>query len=109
MARSIVVRRDGEESAFGFVKVEREKLYGKKQRVVVDEHDRTCAAAWLTADGTALVPNGGTAHVWVDELWDASEQAERVAVDESGQVLDMCPSTLGVAQEAMVVDPRRVL
>lgn len=109
MARAIVIRFEGEESAFGFAKVEREKLYGKKQRVVVDESGRSCAAAWLTADGTALVPNGGTAHVWVDERWDAAEPDDRIAVDEAGRALEMRPSTLGVAQEGRIVDARRVL
>ncbi|MDQ3036688.1 MAG: hypothetical protein M3Y87_30125 [Myxococcota bacterium] len=109
MARSIVIRFEGEESAFGFAKVEREKLYGKKQRIVVDEAGRDCATAWLTADGTALVPNGGTAHVWVDERWDAAEQDTRIAVDEAGRALETRPSTLGVAQDGRVVDARRVL
>ena len=54
MAKNIVVRWGGEETAFGFTKVEREKLYGKKDRVVVDEQGRVCSSAWLTADGSAL-------------------------------------------------------
>ena len=45
MARSIVVRWEGSESAFGFTKVEREKLYGKKERVVVDENGNECQSA----------------------------------------------------------------
>lgn len=109
MARAIVLQLDGEESAFGFLKIEREKLYGRKQRVVVDENGRACQAAWLTADGSALVPNGGTAHVWADERWDAVEQDARVAVDETGTALQTHPSTLGVPQVATLVDARRVL
>jgi hypothetical protein len=109
MARAIVVRWQGEDSAFAFVKVERDKLYGRKQRVVVDEQGRTCALAWLTADGTALVPTGGTAHVWSDETWQAAEQDARAAVDVEGRELQLRPSTLGVAQEAREVDALRVL
>ncbi|AKF05594.1 hypothetical protein [Sandaracinus amylolyticus] len=109
MARSIVLRLGDEESAFAFAKVERDKLYGRKQRVVVDEQNRACAQAYLTADGTALVPTGGTAHVWIDERWDAVEQDGRLPVDEAGQALELHPSTLGVAQDASVVDPKRVL
>lgn len=109
MARAIVLRLEGEESSFGFVKVERDKLYGRKQRVVVDEQNRACASAWLTADGTALVPTGGTAHVWSDESWQAVDQDARVAVDEAGTALETRPSTLGVPQDAQVVDAARVL
>jgi hypothetical protein len=104
-----LIRRDGEESAFGFTKVDREKLYGKKRRVVVDEQDRECSAAWLTGDGTALIMTGGTAHVWVDEHWASAEQDERVAVDDAGKVLELCPSTLGVPQDGHIVSPSRVL
>lgn len=109
MSRTIVLRLEGEESSFDFVKVERDKLYGRKQRVVVDEQGRACATAWLTADGTALVPTGGTAHVWIDESWQAVEQDARVAVDEAGVALETLPSTLGQAQDARIVDPSRVL
>ncbi len=109
MARAIVVRWDGGESAFGFTKVEREKLYGKKARVVVDETGSECQAAWLTPDGAVLVPMGGTAHVWMDERWDARDSADRVAVDASNQPLGVVPSTLGVAQDLVEVDVQRVL
>lgn len=109
MARSIVVRLGDEESAFGFTKVEREKLYGKKERVVVDETGRECDAAWLTPDGAVLVPMGGTAHLWMDERWDAREQTDRQAVDHEGKALEANPSTLGVVQNLREVDARRVL
>ena len=109
MARTILVRLGEEESAFGFTKVEREKLYGKKDRVVVDENGRECDATWLTPDGAVLVPMGGTAHLWMDERWDAREQTDRLAVDASGAALELKPSTLGVAQSLREVDARRVL
>lgn len=109
MAKNIVVRWSGEESAFAFTKVERDKLYGKKDRVVVDEQGRTCSSAWLTADGSALVLSGGTAHVQVDESWRAYEQDERRAVDLEGRPLDTVPSTLGVAQELIEASEQRLL
>ena len=109
MARSIAVRFGDEESAFAFTKVEREKLYGKKDRVVVDETGRECDSAWLTPDGALLVPMGGTAHLWMDERWDAREQAERVAVDPSGTPLPQSASTLGIVQPLTEIDPKRVL
>ena len=69
MAKSIVVRFQGEDSTFSFSKIERERIYGKKERVVVDEKGQTCSSAWLTADGSALVLSGGTAHVYVCLLY----------------------------------------
>lgn len=109
MARQIVLRLGDEESAFAFAKVEREKLYGKKQRVVVDTEGRACQSAWLTADGTALVPQGGTGHVYVDDSWDATAHGARRAVSLEGELLADVPSTLGVPQDAQIVSPAEVL
>jgi hypothetical protein len=109
MARNIVVRLGDEESAFAFTKVEREKLYGKKERVVVDEQNRRCSSAWLTADGSALVLSGGTAHVNVDERWTSYEQEDRRAVDLEGRPLETRPSTLGVAQALVEASVERLL
>ncbi len=109
MAKNIVVRWGGEESAFAFTKVERDKLYGSKERVIVDVEGRACSSAWLTADGSALVLGGGTAHVNVDDAWTAYEQDERRAVDAEGRALDTQPSTLGVAQDLVEASVDRLL
>jgi hypothetical protein len=94
---------------FGITKVDREKLYGKKERVIVDELNRPCSPAWLTADGSALVPGGGTAHVWMDEKWNAFETEQRRAVDEEKKPLPEIPSTLDVPQAATRVSAERLL
>lgn len=109
MAKTIVVQFKGEDSTFSFSKVEREKMYGKKERVVVDEKGQKCSSAWLTADGSALVLSGGTAHVYVDERWSAFETEERRAVDLEGKPLEVTPSTLGVVQELKPSTVERLL
>ena len=108
MAKNILVRLGETETEFAFAKVEREKLYGKKERVVVDEKGATCSSAWLTADGSALVLGGGTAHVHVDDRWDAYEPEERRSVREDGSPLVNLPSTLGVAQDLAPSTPSRL-
>ena len=107
--RAIVVDHGGEVSAFRFARVDRAKLYGRKERVVLDEQGQPCVSAYLTADGAALVPPGGTAHVYVDDTYDTIERADLVAVDDEGQLLENVPSTLGVAQGLTPVPPERIL
>lgn len=107
--RGIVVSYGDEESAFDFARVDRAKLYGRKERVILDEAGERCVPAYLTADGAALVPPGGTAHVYVDETWDTVERSALRAVDEHGAPLTAVPSTLGVAQPLVPVRPERVL
>ena len=109
MGKGLVIRLGTEENSFALSKVDRDKIYGKRERVVVDENNQPCSAAWLTSDGTALVPLGGTAHVWVDERWTAHDASSRRAVDPDGNAVAMAPSTLGVAQDAVEVAPLRVL
>ncbi|HEY8432958.1 MAG TPA: hypothetical protein VIL20_31515, partial [Sandaracinaceae bacterium] len=74
--REIVVKYGDEESSFKFARVDRAKLYGRKERVVLDENGERCVPAYLTADGAALVPPGGTAHVYVDDGFDTIDRSQ---------------------------------
>lgn len=107
--REIVVSYAGEESAFKFARVDRAKLYGRKERVILDENGERCVAAYLTADGAALVPPGGTAHVYVDETFDTIERSELKAVDDDGKPLEVIASTLGVPQPLEPTRAERLL
>lgn len=109
MARGVVISLEGEESRFAIAKVDREKLYGRKERIAVDEEQRRCATAFLTADGSAVIPSGGTAYVYVDPSFASVERSELRAVDANGDPLASVPSTLGVAQPARLVDASRLL
>jgi hypothetical protein len=107
--RQIAVRLGEEESRFAFSKIDRSKLYGARERVVLDEEGERCIAAYLTGDGAALVPPGGTAHLYVDDGFDTVDRKELVAVDDDGRPLEAVASTLGVPQELAPVTPERVL
>jgi hypothetical protein len=110
MGRGIVVGFNGESSEFELAKVERDKLYGRKVRLVVDEQGRVCKPALLTRDGSAVAPPGCVAHLYVDERFEAIERDELKAVDEKGNPVELVKSTLGVEQVLTgPVDPSRVL
>lgn len=110
MARGIILKFGDESCEFDIVKVDRDKLYGRKERVIVDDAGSACAAAHLTADGGALVPAGGTAMLYVDASFDTVERAQLVGVDAEGNPLPTVPSTLGVEQPLTgPVDARRLL
>ncbi len=110
MASPIIVTLEGEDSAFSFSKVDREKLYGKRERVVVDEEGAPCYGASLTTDGGAIIPPGGLAFAYVDESWDSLERSELKAVDVNGHSVAIAPSTLGKPQALTgPIDAARVL
>jgi len=107
--REIVVRLGEESTAFKFTKVDRSKLYGRKERVILDENGDRCIPALLTPDGAALVPPGGAAHVYIDEAWDTVSRSDLRAVDDQGNERPMVDSTLGVAQDLEPASPERLL
>ncbi len=99
MGRGIVVNLGGEVSEFDLTKIEREKLYGRKLRIVVDDQGRSCQPALLIRDGSALMPPGCTASLYLDDSFDVIERSGLKAVSADGVPLAPLPSTLGVAQE----------
>ncbi|HHH30159.1 MAG TPA: hypothetical protein ENK57_17700 [Polyangiaceae bacterium] len=107
--RTIVVKLGDEETSFGFARVDRSKLYGRKERVILDENGERCVPAYLTPDGAALVPPGGTAHIYVDEDFNYVDRKALQAVDDEGDTLTPIASTLGVAQELTPARPERLL
>lgn len=110
MARSIVVNWGGEVSEFGLTRVSRDKLYGRKVKVVVDEDGNPTEAAYLTRDGTALLLKGAMAMIYVNDDYDVTERSDLLAVDAEGEPLERFESTLGVEQTLEgPIDPARVL
>jgi hypothetical protein len=110
MARSIVVNFGGEVSEFAITRLRRDKLYGRKKKVVVDEDGHECSSAYLTRDGAALLPSGSMASLYVDDEFNVCERRDRVAVDDDGEALERIDSTLGSEQPLEgPVDARRVL
>lgn len=109
MAKDLLFDLGGEVSAFGFSKVDREKLYGRKERVVVDENGAPSSSAYLLSDGATVVPPGGTSAVYVDSHFDTVDRSAMKSVDADGKELPIIPSTLGVAVPVKEADARRVL
>ncbi len=107
--REIVLSYSGEESSFDFALVDRAKLYGRKERVILDENGAPCVGAYLTADGAALVPPGGTAHLYVDEYFDTIDRSQLRAVDDEGKPMELIASTLGAPQPLVPIRPERIL
>lgn len=99
MARAVVVALMGVESRFGLAAVNRQKLYGEKKRVVVDERGQATVGGWLTTDGAILLLPGGRAELYLDEHGDVVERADLEAVDAEGRLLSRSESTLDVPQE----------
>lgn len=109
MAKPIILSLNGVESSFDHSKLERSRLYGARRRLPLDQDGASCIKAALTVDGLYLLQSGMTAQGYFDEHGRALARSELVGLDAEGQPLPLRPSTLGVAQEATVVDPAEIL
>ena len=98
MAKPIVVNFQGVESSFKLEKLDRAKLYGKRQRQVLDPSGARCERAELTRDGSLLIRAGMTAQGYFDQGGAWVPNRELVGLDAAGQPLPLVPATLGVAQ-----------
>jgi hypothetical protein len=98
VVREVILEFQGGVSRFDLNRVSREKLYGSKHRVIVDENGETCVAAALTLDGSALLMPSSTASMYVNGDFDVVERAEARAVDAAGNPLNSVASTLGEEQ-----------
>ena len=110
MARTVVFNLDGEVSEFAISSLRREKLYGKKVKQVVDESGDETKTAYLTRDGSALLPPGSMSSMYLDDNWNVVERRDLRAVDDDGNEVADVDSTLGteVPLEGPI-EPSRVL
>jgi hypothetical protein len=109
VAREIVVEQDGRVARFTFSKVDRAKLYGRRQRVPLDPHGERCERAELTADGALLVRPGMTAQSYFDDAGHWVQQKSLVGLDAQGQEVEGHRSTLGEAQPLTPIEPAELL
>jgi hypothetical protein len=110
MAKNVVLSFEGAELKFSPSRVDRAKLYGVRKRIAVDSSGSTCTKAALTADGFTLITSGMTSQGYFapDGRWVARNEMVGLDIDE--RVVEIKPSTLGVAQSVEgPVDPVAVL
>ncbi|MEO1271773.1 MAG: hypothetical protein AAFX99_27080 [Myxococcota bacterium] len=99
MAKDVVVKLGDEVSALGLSRLTREKLYGRKRRLVVDTEGVECSRALLTTDGATLVPSSGLTSVYLTPDFDMVERSGLKAVHPTTEEpLQTVGSTLGVEQ-----------
>lgn len=99
MAKPIIVTWGGVQSSFDHEKLDRAKLYGKRQRQILDPSDQRCEKAELSRDGTLLIRSGMTAQGYFDEGGAWVPSSKLVGLGPDGNPLPHIPSTLGECQK----------
>ncbi len=87
MPRPIVFRYAGTEVAFQLNKVDRSRLYGTKEREVLDDDGRTCEMATIADDGRTVIGKGGTGLGYVSADGEWCSKSDLKPVDLEGEAI----------------------
>ena len=107
MARPLVLSLDGWEFSVSFVKIDRDKLYGRVEIEAFDEKGREASLRVLAADGKTLLDKGGTALATITDKGDSVDRNDLVPITTDGEKIEQVPSSFNqtnVLKEANVED-----
>jgi len=93
MAQELTFVAGGKDYVCSPTKLERSKVYGSTEKVVLDDNNQLCKAVSMDESGTVIIPKGGIAMGTVDKNLNWVERNELVAVNTVGQVVEQIPST----------------
>ena len=85
MARELTFKLTGTEYAAAPVKLERKKIYGWTSLVATDRDGGVCESAYLSPDGSLIIPSGGLKQAIVDSDGRWVERSALTAYDEDGE------------------------
>lgn len=110
MPKAVIVTFAGTPSSFAHTKLDRTKLYGKKQRQVLDPKGERCERAELLRDGSLILRSGMTAQGFFDEDGVWVPNGDLVPLDAEGNPAPRALPTLDVPQALEgPVSPKDVL
>ena len=78
---------------FEMHKVDRTRLYGFKELLVLDEDNEPCELTTLAEDGKTLIGKGGTGIGYLDADGSWVDKSDLTAVDLEGNKIDPVPSS----------------
>lgn len=95
MARPLIFQLGGDQVALQMNKVDRTKLYGSKEQLVIDESEAVCELATLADDGQTLIGKGGTTMGWIDADGKWCDKSTLTPINADGEVVEPVPSSFG--------------
>ena len=109
MAKPVVVLFEGRESSFSFSRIDRARLYGRRERHHLDPTGARCRRAALTEDGAFILLPGMTAQGYFDPAGAWVPNGTLVGIAPDGTEAAPVDSTLGAPQELTPVTAQEAL
>ncbi|HBE71226.1 MAG TPA: hypothetical protein DDW52_24025 [Planctomycetaceae bacterium] len=95
MPRALKFQLGEDEIALEMNKVDRSRLYGSKEQLVLDEDENPCDLATLADDGRTLIGKGGTALGWLDADGRWCDKSELTPINVDGDEVEPVKSSFG--------------
>ena len=99
MPRTLSFNLAGNQIDFEMHKVDRSRLYGFKELLVLDEDGNPCELNTLAEDGKTLIGKGGTGIGYLDADRNWVEKSDLTAVDITGIEIEPVPSSFSAPIE----------
>lgn len=99
MPRTLSFSLGGNSIDFAMHKVDRSRLYGFKELLVLDEDGDPCELNTLAEDGKTLIGKGGTGIGYLDADRNWVEKSDLTAVDLEGNEIEPVPSSFSAPIE----------
>ena len=99
MPRTLTFSLGDNQIDFEMHKVDRSRLYGFKELLVLDENNEPCELNTLAEDGKTLIGKGGTGIGYLDADRNWVEKSDLTAVDLEGNQIDPVPSSFSAPIE----------
>ncbi|NDV57653.1 hypothetical protein [Bacteroides sp. 519] len=93
MAQELTFIAGGANYVCAPTKLERSKVYGSTDKVILDDNNNECKAVSMDESGTIIIPKGGIALGIVDENLRWVERSELQVVNSNGEKVEQIPST----------------
>lgn len=93
MAQELTFIAGGENYTCSPTKLERAKVYGTTERVILDSNGNVCKAVSMDESGTIIIPKGGVAMGIVDRDMRWVDRSELQVVNINGEKVEQIPST----------------
>lgn len=93
MAQELTFIAGGKDYVCSPTKLERSKVYGSTEKVVLDDNNQPCKTVSMDESGTVIIPKGGIAMGTVDQNLNWVERNELVAVNTRGEQVEQIASS----------------
>ena len=103
MGRKVSFKIQGDLLESEIVKVDRTKIYGSSEKIVLDTNKEECVLSDLY-EGSIILPKGSVGQVLVDDIGNSVSRSELIGFNLQGEKVEKVPSIFSIENNCKKVD-----